>query len=72
MLNINSWDMWLSTYNFSRLLQDWFHVFLYETTTTTKISVVKKKIQGTEVSVTFYLEGKAQMVFFPKIQQLCV
>ncbi len=36
-----------------------------------KISVVKK-IQGTEVSVTFYLEGKAQMVFFPKIQQLCV
>ncbi len=71
MLNINSWDMWLSTYNFSRLLQDWLYVFLYETTTT-KNQCGKKINKGTKVSVTFYLEGKAQMVFFPKIQQLCV
>ncbi len=70
--------MWLSTHYFSGLLQDWFHVFLYEI----KIkSVWYNFFQGTSVSITFYIfehyqlwmmDSKAQRVFFPKTPQLCV
>ncbi len=74
--NINSWDMWLSTHYFSGLLQDWFHVFLYEIK---KKSVWYNFFQGTSVSITFYIfehyqlwmmDTKAQRVFFPKTPKL--
>ncbi len=70
--------MWLSTNYFSGLLQDWFHVFLYEIK---KKSVWYNFFQGTSVSITFYIfvhfqlwmmDSKAQRVFFPKIPKLCV
>ncbi len=76
--NINSWDMWLSTQYFSGLLQDWFHVFLYEIK---KNSVWYNFYQGTSVSITFYIfehhqlwmmDSKGQRVFFPKTPQLCM
>ncbi len=77
-LKYNSWDMWLSTHYFSGLLQDWFHVFLYEIK---KNSVWYNFYHGTSVSITFYIfehyqlwmmDSKGQRVFFPKTPQLCV
>ncbi len=71
--------MWLSTHYFSGLLQDWFHVFLYEINK--KKSVWYNFYQGTSVSITFYIfehyqlwmmDSKAQRVFFPKTPKLCV
>ncbi len=70
--------MWLSTHYFSGLLQDWFHVFLYEIK---KNSVWYNFYHGTSVSITFYIfehyqlwmmDSKGQRVFFPKTPQLCV
>ncbi len=70
--------MWLSTHYFSGLLQDWFHVFLYEIK---KNSVWYNFYQGTSVSITFYIfehyqlwmmDSKGQRVLFPKTPQLCV
>ncbi len=70
--------MWLSTHYFSGILQDWFHVFLYEIK---KNSVWYNFYQGTSVSITFYIfehyqlwmmDSKGQRVFFPKTPQLCV
>ncbi len=74
--NINSWDMWLSTDYFSGFLQDWFHVFLYEIKN--KFSVVQFLSRHFSVYNVLYfwalstLDSKAQRVFFPKTQQLCV
>ncbi len=60
------------------MLQDWFHLFLYEIK---KNSVWYNFYQGTSVSITFYIfehyqlwmmDSKAQRVFFPKTPQLCV
>ncbi len=70
--------MWLSTHYFSGLLQDWFHVFLYEIKNN---SVWYNFYHGTSVSITFYIfehyqlwmmDSKGQRVFFPKTPQLCV
>ncbi len=67
-----------STHYFSGLLQDWFHVFLYEIK---KNSVWYNFYHGTSVSITFYIfehyqlwmmDSKGQRVFFPKTPQLCV
>ncbi len=74
--------MWLSTHYFSGVLQDLFHVFLYE------VQLFKKKIpfnvvhffQGTSVSIHFYLfehyqlwmmYSKAQSVFFEDTKNAC-
>ncbi len=70
--------MWLSTHYFSRLLQDWFHVFLYEIKNN---SVWYNFYQVTSVSITIYIfehyqlwmmDSKGQRVFFPKTPKLCV
>ncbi len=53
--NINSWDMWPSTHYFSGLLQDLFHVFLYEIQCIYFLFSVVHFFQGTSVFITCYL-----------------
>ncbi len=70
--------MWLSTHYFSGLLQDWFHVFLYEIKK--KFSVVQFLSRHFSVYNFLYfwalstlmMDSKAQRVFFPKTPKLCV
>ncbi len=78
--NINSWDMWLSTHYFSGLLQDLFHVFLYEIQLYIFSFSVVHFFQGTSVSIHFDLfehyqlwmmDSKAQRFFFAKTNCVC-
>jgi len=75
--------MWLLTYYFSGLLQNFFHVFLYEKNIIIIIFIQCGTLffQGTSVSINFYvfehyqlwmMDSKAQMVFFVKTPTLCV